>query len=169
MAPKTQTPLSATLALLAIGVPACAQTPAPKLVITHAHIMTMAGPIDAKRPPIDGYISIAPDGTILAVAAGDPPASLHAATTIDAHGDYIVPGFISAHSHLWQAAYRGLAADKTLHGWIDDLYTAHATKSTPDDQYWFTLLGCLDHLERGITTAYDFTYSRPTPPHTPNP
>jgi cytosine/adenosine deaminase-related metal-dependent hydrolase len=168
MAPKIQTFLGATCAFLAIGVSARAQVPTPKLIITHAHIMTMAGPIDAKRPPIDGYISIAPDGTILAVAAGDPPASLHATTTVDAHGDYIVPGFISAHSHLWQAAYRGLAADKTLHGWIDDLYTAHATKSTPEDQYWFTLLGCLDHLERGVTTAYDFTYSRPTPTHTTN-
>jgi len=157
MAPKIQTLLSASLALFALSVSASAQT--PKLVITHARIMTMAGPIDAKRPPISGYISIAPDGTILAVAAGDPPAALHATTTIDAHGDFIIPGFISAHSHLWQAAYRGLAADKTLHGWIDDLYMQHAVKTSPDDMYWFCLLGSLDHLERGVTSAYDFTFA----------
>ena len=123
MAPRFQTLLSASLALLALSVSAPAQTPAPKLVITHAHIMTMAGPIDAKRPPIDGYISIAPDGKILSVAAGDPPAGLHAATTIDAHGDYIVPGFISAHSHLWQAATAASPPTKPS--------TAGSTTSTP--------------------------------------
>ena len=82
----------------------------PKLLITHAHILTMAGPLDAAPAPIDGYLAVAPDGTILAVAAGDPPITLHAATTVDVHGEWIIPGFISAHSHLWQAAYRGLAA-----------------------------------------------------------
>jgi 5-methylthioadenosine/S-adenosylhomocysteine deaminase len=166
MARKNFSPLSALALAAAVSLPAAAQT--PKLLITNANILTMAGPIDAHNPPIAGYIAIAPDGTILTVAAGAPPTSLHATTTVDAHGDYILPGFISAHSHLWQAAYRGLAADKTLHGWIDDLYTAHATKSTPEDQYWFTLLGCLDHLERGVTTAYDFTYARPTPIYTAN-
>jgi 5-methylthioadenosine/S-adenosylhomocysteine deaminase len=127
----------------------------PKLVIRNARIMTMA---NNQREPINGYLSIAPDGTILAVAAGEPPASLHADKIIDAHGDIMIPGFISAHSHLWQAAYRGLAADKTLHAWIDDLYGTHASKASPEDMYWFALLGSLDHLEHGVTTAYNFTY-----------
>ena len=30
----------------------------------------------------------------------------------------------------------------------------------PEDLYWFCLLGSLDHLQRGVTTAYDFNYSR---------
>ena len=127
----------------------------PKLIIRNARIMTMA---PNQHEPINGYLSIAPDGTILAVAAGEPPASLHGEKIIDAHGDFMIPGFISAHSHLWQAAYRGLAADKTLPGWIDDLYGTHASKASPEDMYWFALLGSLDHLEHGVTTAYNFTY-----------
>lgn len=131
-----------------------------KLLITHARIFTMA---PNQRAPIDGYLAVAPDGTILSLAAGSPPASLHVLTTVDAHGDWIIPGLISAHSHLWQAAYRGLAASSTLPGWLDDLYTQRASKATPDDLYWFCLLGALDHLQHGITAAYDFNYGRGSP------
>jgi cytosine/adenosine deaminase-related metal-dependent hydrolase len=144
------------LALLAVTLlSSCALGQDAKLVITNARLFTMA---PNQRDPFTGYLAVAPDGTILAVAAGAPPASLHAAQTVDAHGDWIIPGFISAHSHLWQAAYRGLAADKRLDGWIDDLYGAHASKASPDDLYWFCLYGALDHLQHGVTAAYDFTY-----------
>jgi cytosine/adenosine deaminase-related metal-dependent hydrolase len=142
------------LVLLAIvSYPAFAAN--PKLIIRNARIMTMAS---NQREPINGYLSIGPDGTILAVGPGEPPATLHADKVVDAHGDFMIPGFISAHSHLWQAAYRGLAADKTLPGWIDDLYGKHAALASPEDMYWFALLGSLDHLEHGVTTAYNFTY-----------
>jgi 5-methylthioadenosine/S-adenosylhomocysteine deaminase len=97
---------------------------------------------DGQKEPIDGYILVADDGTITAVHAGDPPANLNLAQTWDGHGAWVIPGFISAHSHLWQAAYRGLAANKTLPGWIADLYGKHALRNSPDDFYWFTLYGC---------------------------
>jgi 5-methylthioadenosine/S-adenosylhomocysteine deaminase len=129
----------------------------PKLVVRNATIMTMA---EGQKTPIAGYISVAADGTILAVAAGEPPASLHAAKIIDAHGDYMIPGFISAHSHIWQAAYRGLAEDKTTPPWGKDLYGQHAMHALPEDVYWFCLYGSLDHLQHGITTAFDFTLNR---------
>jgi 5-methylthioadenosine/S-adenosylhomocysteine deaminase len=146
--------LRRTLVLLVIvSYPAFAAN--PKLIVRNARIMTMAA---NQREPINGYLAIASDGTIQAISPGEPPASLHADKVVDAQGDFIIPGFISAHSHLWQAAYRGLAADKTLPGWIDDLYGKHASLASPEDMYWFALLGSLDHLEHGITTAYNFTY-----------
>ena len=143
------------VAMLLVCCAAVAQT--PKLVVRNAHIMTMA---KDQREPIVGYISVAADGTILAVAAGEPPASLHAGKVIDAQGDYLIPGFISAHSHIWQAAWRGLAEDKTTPPWVRDLYSGHAIRAMPEDLYWFCLLGSLDHLEHGITTAFDFALNR---------
>jgi cytosine/adenosine deaminase-related metal-dependent hydrolase len=128
-----------------------------KLVVRNARLFTMA---PQQRDPFMGYLVVGEDGTIVTVAAGDPPASLNGAQVFDAHGDWIIPGFVSAHSHLWQAAYRGLAGDKTLIAWIDDLYFKRASKASPQDMYWFCLLGSLDHLQHGITTAYDFNYSR---------
>jgi len=120
-------------------------------------LFTMAS---GQREPFAGYLLVAQDGTLLAVAAGEPPASLNPAKVVDAHGHWVIPGLISAHSHLWQAAYRGLAADKTLTSWIDDIYIQRAAKASPEDLYWFCLLGSLDHLQHGITAAYDFNYTR---------
>jgi 5-methylthioadenosine/S-adenosylhomocysteine deaminase len=134
-----------------------AQAPATasaKLVVTNAFILTMA---PGQREPVKGYLVVGEDGRLLTVAAGDPPAGLQAKQSLDAGGHWVIPGFISAHSHLWQSAFRGLGADQTLMGWIDALYKP-AVKSTPEDMYWFTLDGALDHLQHGITAVYNFNY-----------
>jgi len=123
--------------------------------VKNARLFTMA---PGQKDTFTGYIVVDADGKLAAVAAGDPPAGLQAVQTWDAGGHWIMPGFLSAHSHLWQAAFRGIAADKTLPGWIDGLYNVRASKAQPDDFYWFTLDGALDHLEHGITAAYNFNY-----------
>jgi 5-methylthioadenosine/S-adenosylhomocysteine deaminase len=128
--------------------------PAAKLVVKNAFILTMA---TGQREPVKGYLVVGEDGRLLTVAAGDPPAGLQTKEMLDAGGHWVIPGFISAHSHLWQSAFRGLGADQTLLGWIDALY-APAVKSSPEDMYWFTLDGALDHLQHGITGVYNFNY-----------
>jgi 5-methylthioadenosine/S-adenosylhomocysteine deaminase len=132
---------------------AFAQTPA-RLVVKNAYILTMA---QGQREPIKGYLVVGDDGRLTAVAAGDPPAELRSKESVDAGGHWVIPGFISAHSHLWQSAFRGLGSDQTLLGWIDALYKP-AVKASPEDMYWFTLDGALDHLQHGITTAYNFNF-----------
>lgn len=143
--------------LLSFCLSSAAMGASAKLLVKNARLFTMAS---NQREPFVGYLVVAEDGTITSIAAGDPPASLGATNAVDAHGHWIIPGFISAHSHLWQAAYRGLAADKTLTSWIDDIYVRRAANASPQDLYWFTLLGSLDHLQHGITAAYNFNYTR---------
>jgi 5-methylthioadenosine/S-adenosylhomocysteine deaminase len=140
------------LALLPAGL--LAQAPA-KLVVRNAYIFSMA---PDQREPFRGYLVVGADGRLAAVAAGDPPAALKAGAVWDAQGHWVTPGFISAHSHLWQSAYRGLASDQTLLGWIDALYGRAVSQATPEDLYWFTLEGGLDHLRHGITATYGFNY-----------
>lgn len=124
------------------------------LVVKNAFILTMA---NNQREPIKGYLVVGEDGRLLTIAAGDPPADLRTSQTYDANGHWIIPGFISAHSHMWQGGFRGLAPNQTLLGWIDAL-TKATIKSTPEDLYWFTLDSALDHLQHGITTTYNFAY-----------
>jgi 5-methylthioadenosine/S-adenosylhomocysteine deaminase len=126
-----------------------------KLLVQNAYLMTMA---PSQKKPFLGYLAVGTDGKILAVGEGAPPAGLHAQTMWDAGGHWVLPGFISAHSHLWQSALRGFAADQTLTGWITAIYADHAAKALPEDMYWFTLDGALDHLQHGITAAYSFNY-----------
>jgi 5-methylthioadenosine/S-adenosylhomocysteine deaminase len=143
------------VALFACCVPiGVAQAPA-KLVVTNAYIFSMAAD---QRAPFHGYLVVGGDGRLLGVAAGEPPASLKAGTVWNAEGRWVMPGFISAHSHLWQSAYRGLASDQTLLGWIAALYGNAVTQASAEDLYWFTLEGGLDHLRHGITATYSFNY-----------
>jgi 5-methylthioadenosine/S-adenosylhomocysteine deaminase len=147
------------LALLGFGSLAIAQSKPPaiaaKLVIKDAVILTMA---TGQRDPVNGYLVVGQDGRLLTVAAGDPPAGFESTPTWNAGGHWVLPGFISAHSHLWQSAFRGLAANQTLPGWLTAVYAQRAVKAVPEDYYWFTLDGALDHLQHGVTTAYNFAY-----------
>ena len=132
-----------------------AQAPPAKLVVSNAYIFSMAAD---QHAPFHGYLVVGQDGRLVTVAAGEPPASLKAATMWNAGGRWVMPGFISAHSHLWQSAYRGLASDQTLLGWIDALYGNAVKEASAEDLYWFTLEGGLDHLRHGITATYSFNY-----------
>jgi len=105
-----------------------------------------------------GYFTVGDDGRIATLAAGAPPASLHADRVLDASGKFVAPGFISAHSHIYMSPLRGLGHTETLYGWAN-AFARFTDRATADDLYWFTLHGSLDFLRNGITTAYDFTLS----------
>ena len=102
---KTALFLLAALMSTAPGFAQSTATAPAKLVVTNAFILTMA---KDQREPVKGYLVVGEDGRLLTVAAGDPPAGLQAKESLDAGGHWIIPGFISAHSHLWQSAFRGL-------------------------------------------------------------
>jgi 5-methylthioadenosine/S-adenosylhomocysteine deaminase len=124
------------------------------LLVKNAKFFTMAA---GEPEPFDGYMVVGQDGRIQAIGAGVPD-DLVAATTVDMAGQWVLPGFISAHSHWWQSAWRGLASDQTLMGGVDALYLNNARKALAEDFYWFTLEGGVDHLRHGITSAYNFNY-----------
>ena len=113
------------------------------------NILTLA---DYEQAPIDGYLHIAEDGTILAVSTGKPDAK-EGDTVIDAQGKIVLPGFVSGHNHLWQSAFRGIASDKELYGWLQSLHWTYGEHFQERDMYTFTLYGALDQLKHGITTT----------------
>jgi cytosine/adenosine deaminase-related metal-dependent hydrolase len=112
---------------------------------------------DGEEKPYVGYIAIGTDGRIEAVGRGRPPPGLNPKAVIDAAGKFVTPGFISAHSHIWQTANRGVGADDTLMGWWASC-SRYIEAATPEDLYWYTLHGSLDFIKSGITTAYNFTF-----------
>ena len=117
-----------------------AQPPKPHLSIRHAYLFTMASD---QKAPFTGCLLIDQSGKITAVLPNDPPACTAADTVVDAAGAWVIPGFVSAHSHLWQSAYRGLAADKTLLGWIDALQLEALAKPLAKNGYGQYLLKVL--------------------------
>jgi len=137
------------------SIPGAVLVAAPgKLLVRNATLLAMK---HGEERPIIGYMAVGADGRITAIGAGEPPAGTPAGSTLDATGRIIVPGFISAHSHLFQSALRGLGADQYVRGWGQAVrvYSVHATD---EDLYWFTLHGALDHLRHGITGVFNFGY-----------
>jgi 5-methylthioadenosine/S-adenosylhomocysteine deaminase len=149
-------------AVLTVSLLPCRAFGVDKLLIVNGTNLTMKA---GQTEPFVGYILVGNDGRIKAIGKGNPPAGTRAQTTYDAKGKFVLPGFISAHSHLSESAFRGLATDQyvyeypTLKGWVEALETRELG-TRPEDYYWFTLQGALDHLVHGITSVYNFAYAR---------
>jgi len=141
----------ALAALLATG-------PAPaapaKLLVRNATVITL----EADQPePFRGYLLVGEDGRLTTVAAGDPAPGTTAAETVDAGGRVVMPGFLSGHSHLWQSAYRGIAANQWVMEWVQRIHRTYGPYFVPGDLHAFTLHGALDYLRHGITTTYNYS------------
>jgi cytosine/adenosine deaminase-related metal-dependent hydrolase len=132
------------------------------LLVTNARLITVPAGTDDPGYLEHGWMLVV-DGVIAALAAGDPPAEIfsqaNGGETLDVGGAFVAPGFISAHSHLFTSASRGLGVADTLYGWCDSMLGL-IRQATADDIYWTTLHGSLDFLGAGVTAAYDFTDPR---------
>lgn len=80
------------------------------VLIRNGLILTMNDRFDV----VPGDVSIR-DGRIAAIGrvAGEPHDR-----TIDAHGNYVLPGLIQTHVHLCQTLFRGYADDRPLMDWL---------------------------------------------------
>ncbi|TDC72753.1 amidohydrolase family protein [Streptomyces hainanensis] len=103
------------------------------------------------------------DGRVAAVGQ-DLPAH-DAAEVIDGTGLIVLPGFVDAHRHVWQAALRGIATDVDLDGYLRLVLGEIAPRYRPSDVHVGTLAGALECLASGITTVQDHSHVLFTPDH----
>jgi 5-methylthioadenosine/S-adenosylhomocysteine deaminase len=99
------------------------------------------------------------------IAAVGPDLEVGDARQIDATGKLLIPGFVDAHRHVWQAAIRGVAADFsylqydfTIHGLMTPVYR-------PEDVYIGNRLGIAEALNAGVTTTMDWCHVARSPDH----
>lgn len=147
--------LAILLLLLAIGAVAVTHAAErPRLLVTNALILTMAA---NDEEPFTGYLVVDGAGTIASVGRGAAPADVGAKQTIDAQGMFLIPGFISGHSHLAASVRRGRLPDKELDGLIDNPVPFFSGRFyEKGDLYSFALHGSLDYLRNGITSAFEY-------------
>ena len=138
---------------LAQSVTTAPALPPADLIITHAHVVTM----NAGREIIPDGAVIIRDARIVAVGPSAITAHYAAKKTIDARGDLVVPGMINTHTHASMTVFRGLGDDvpDRLRRFIFPL-----EKNLIDRElvYWGALLGFIEMVEGGTTTAVDMYY-----------
>jgi cytosine/adenosine deaminase-related metal-dependent hydrolase len=95
-------------------------------------------------------------GRILSVGASVESTQ---AEVLDCSRFAIVPGMVNAHSHSNENWFRGLWDNLPLEPWMLFSYPVLAAPSqSPDEIYLRTLLGGIEQLRSGATTAVDFLY-----------
>ena len=114
-------------------------------LIRNATIVTMNDALDI----VEGAVSIR-DGRIFSL--GPEPDAAHE-TVIDAHGDYLLPGFIQTHVHLCQTLFRGYADDMPLLDWLRRRVWPMEAAHTADTLRASTRLAASELLLTGTTTV----------------
>lgn len=118
---------------------------------------------DEQATPGRGHF-VVDNGVFTAAGLGDPTADLtaeHSRTPhqiVDLRGQFVLPGFVSAHSHLWQSAFRGIADGCGTFTWIAKLHKRFGPALRVGDMYAFAALGHHELLRNGITTVCDHTH-----------
>lgn len=133
-----------------------AQTQQVDTVITHGIVVTMDS---ARHLYHDGAVAVRGDSIVAVGPTNDIEARYHAARTIDARDEIVMPGLINGHTHAAMSLFRGLADDLSLNDWLQKyIFPAEARNVTPDFVEWGTRLGMLEMLRGGITTYADMYY-----------
>ncbi len=93
-------------------------------------------------------------GTITEVGAAlRPPPD---AKVVDVGGRLVLPGFVDAHTHLWQSAIRGRGSTLGFYGWFGACVWTAVPRIGPEDMYHFVRLSAADTLQSGTTTVVDW-------------
>jgi 5-methylthioadenosine/S-adenosylhomocysteine deaminase len=126
-----------------------------RLLVKNALLIRMA---DRSEEAFVGYMAVDASGRIAQIGSGEPPCGISAVQNIDASGKIVLPGFVSAHSHLYQSAFRGIGANLNTGEWRKAVHI-YSVPASDNDVFWFTLHGCLSHLVNGVTSAFNFSYN----------
>ncbi len=133
-----------------------------ELLIEGQHLITGDGSTDAP-----GWVEI-DGGSITAVGPGAAgPARRDAADEhLDVGSSAVMPGFINAHTHLFQTFLRGLRDDLEHSEWNGRVIGDNVGRLTEEDFYLAALLGSVESLLAGYTTVVDNHYVHTSPKNT---
>ncbi|MEU7583527.1 amidohydrolase family protein [Streptomyces sp. NPDC041068] len=79
----------------------------------------------------------------------------------DVSGQFVLPGFVDIHNHLWQSSIRGGCSDQDVADWLKACNRPTLPKIDAADMYAFVHLAALDALQAGVTTVVDWVHAIP--------
>ncbi len=130
------------------------------LLVSNATIITM----DEKRSILnDAAIAVKGD-QILEIGNTEILSKKYcAAKTVDATDQFVFPGMIDTHNHLFQVLFKGIGKDRGLIGWLSEAINKPYFNIDEDALYLAAMAGCIEHLKSGSTTVLDYQYCHSRP------
>ncbi|MGI9146014.1 MAG: amidohydrolase family protein [Chloroflexota bacterium] len=112
---------------------------------------------------------VVPDATIAirgdTIEAIGPSSELadcfEAQRTLSADGQYVFPGLVDTHTHLYQTLLKGLGDDLPLMEWLDACTLPSIPHLTRRMCYMAAAIGCIESLRSGCTTIFDYMIDHP--------
>ena len=118
------------------------------LLVRNGVVITMNDAFDI----VQGDVSIR-DGRIAAVGSELDRSPAAHDSVLDAHGGWVLPGFVQTHVHLCQTLFRGSADDLTLMDWVRTRVWPLEAAHTPATLRAAARLGIAELLASGTTTV----------------
>ena len=125
----------------------------PGLLIENGHIITV-NPQGDSYP--NGYVFVEGD-SIKEISPGKAPNPIRdqADEVIDASGQIVLPGLINAHVHLQQSLVRGLADDREVWDWVQNVAFPIYSEMNNEEVYLATMVGMIENIRSGATATTD--------------
>ena len=125
------------------------------LLLTGGAVITMD---DDRRILEPGTVAIDGD-RISAVGSSEDLSHIDAARTIDCKGSAVIPGFVSAHDHLFQNAARGWGEGVDFRVWLPDFMFPLALNMTRDEAVAAVTMTIVEQVRTGTTAVLDHHYA----------
>lgn len=122
------------------------------MIIRGGAIITMNPRFEVLEP---GWMRIV-DGAIVAVS-GSPIEPEPNEEQLDAGHLALLPGFVNAHTHLFQTLIRGVYEELPLPDWLSRIYACGGAL-TGDDSRLAAKLGAVESLRSGVTTIVEHQF-----------
>jgi len=128
-----------------------------RTVLRHATIVTM----NPSREIKEEHDLLIENDRIAKIAPGITSDHADIDTTLECRGKIIIPGLISAHSHLTGMFQRGLWDENTFEEWFSNSNAVEKRLNfSPEDIYTIHCAGCIEFIRHGVTTVLNmFTVS----------
>jgi 5-methylthioadenosine/S-adenosylhomocysteine deaminase len=107
---------------------------------------------------VDGAVAVDGDAVVAVGERRQLAASFTADQVLDATGCAVIPGLVNAHTHGFQALYRGLGDDLPVFEWLKRVIYPLSSHLRAPDAFVGTQLACLEMIKGGVTTFTDSFY-----------
>lgn len=125
------------------------------LLLSGGAVITMD---DDRRVLEPGAVAITGD-RISAVGSPEALGHLQPAATIDCRESAVIPGFVSAHDHLFQNAARGWGEGVDFRVWLPDFMFPLALNMTRDEVVAAVTMTIVEQVRTGTTAVLDHHYA----------